>query len=149
MIPELCVVSIGESLHFYTELLPFKIEYQRIEDNFAFLSLGKSQLMIEQLTGFTSATDEEIRRGEWRTANLEYPLGRGMNFQIKVDSLDAIVRALEAARYPLKMTTREKWYRRNETLIGGRQILVMDPDGYLLRFCEDIGEKPLPPNSPS
>ena len=142
IIPELCVMNIERSLHFYTKILPFLIEYQRSEAKFAFLSLGKSQLMIEQLTGTSAATDEEILRGEWRTADLEYPLGRGVNFQIKVESLDKIVQMLEKASYPLKMKPREKWYRKNDTLIGDRQILVMDPDGYLLRFCEDIGEKP-------
>jgi hypothetical protein len=29
-------------------------------------------------------------------------------------------------------------------LIGVRQLLVQDPDGYLLRFAQAIGERPAP-----
>ena len=41
------------------------------------------------------------------------------------------------------MDVEEKWYRRDGFEVGNRQILVQDPDGYLLRFTEDLGERPL------
>jgi lactoylglutathione lyase len=142
LIPELGVLDIEKSLRFYTATLPFKIEYQRQDVGFAFLSLGNSQLMLEQVSATDAATDEEIRAGAWRTGALEYPLGRGMNLEIRVESLDQILRALANANYPLKMQPREVWYRREAILTGQRQILVMDPDGYLLRFHEILGERP-------
>jgi catechol 2,3-dioxygenase-like lactoylglutathione lyase family enzyme len=143
LIPELGVFDIEKSLSFYTRILPFKIEYQRKDERFAFLSVGRSQLMLEQVSGTQVATDVEIRSGAWRTGALEYPLGRGMNLEIRVDSLDQIVSALANAAYPLKMQPREVWYRRESVLVGQRQILVMDPDGYLLRFHESLSEKPV------
>ena len=45
LIPELTVSGINDSKKFYTEVLGFKIEYERINDKFAFLSLGEAQLM--------------------------------------------------------------------------------------------------------
>ncbi len=49
LIPELTVSDINDSKKIYTEVLGFKIEYERIKDKFAFLSLGEAQLMIEQI----------------------------------------------------------------------------------------------------
>lgn len=37
----------------------------------------------------------------------------------------------------------ERWYRVNEQETGNRQFVVADPDGYLLRFFEDLGLRPL------
>jgi len=38
----------------------------------------------------------------------------------------------------------ERWYRRDNTAVGQRQFLVMDPDGYLLRFAQSLGTTPFP-----
>jgi hypothetical protein len=35
----------------------------------------------------------------------------------------------------------DHWYRQGSVLLGCREFLVQDPDGYLLRFSQDIGEK--------
>ncbi|WP_291650961.1 hypothetical protein [Clostridium sp.] len=40
LIPELSVINIEESKKFYIDILGFKLEYKRLEDKFAFLSLG-------------------------------------------------------------------------------------------------------------
>jgi len=43
ILPELYVIDFQKSLHFYTKLLGFKLEYQRTNPLFAFLSYqGKS-----------------------------------------------------------------------------------------------------------
>ncbi len=31
-----------------------------------------------------------------------------------------------------------------DTLGGSRELLVQDPDGYLLRFAESLGARPVP-----
>ena len=36
----------------------------------------------------------------------------------------------------------ESWYQRDATLLGNRQFVVQDPDGYLLRFFENLGTRP-------
>lgn len=70
ILPELYVTSFKASLHFYVNILGFKVEHQRHHPNFAFLS-----------------------------------------------------------------------YQEGKIAYGCREILVTDPDGYLLRFSEDLGEK--------
>jgi hypothetical protein len=39
------------------------------------------------------------------------------------------------------MEIEEKWYRKDNHGVGSRQFLVQDPDGYLLRFSENLGER--------
>ena len=46
LIPEVSVIDIKESKRFYIDILGFKLEYERPEDKFAFLSLGDIQIMI-------------------------------------------------------------------------------------------------------
>lgn len=131
LIPELSCADFAKSLTFYTDILGFKIEYQRPEHQFAFLSHQGSQIMLEQ------ANDV------WKTGPLEYPLGRGINFQMTVDDIEKIIAPLRAHAYPLMVEPEERWYRKDHELVGLRQFLIMDPDGYVLRFSQDLGTKPL------
>lgn len=133
LIPELSVADFPTSLDFYTRILGFSIAYQRPEDGFAFLTLGTAQLMID-----------EIGKGRtWQTATLEFPLGRGVNFQIAVKSIQPIVKIVQREHIPLFVGLEEKWYRRDDCEVGQRQVVIQDPDGYLLRFFEDLGTRPL------
>lgn len=49
LLPELYVTDFKKSLHFYTEILGFMIEYQRENPLFAFLSYQGSHIMIQEL----------------------------------------------------------------------------------------------------
>lgn len=129
LIPELAVLDIRRSLNFYLNILLFKIEYERKENKFAMLSLKDSQIMIEE------------RNGNWETGNLTYPLGRGINLQIVVDNIDELYRNVKTKDYPIKIEMEENWYRADNKLLGQKEFLIMDPDGYLLRFAQNIGEK--------
>lgn len=129
LIPELTVANLEKSLHFYVATLGFKIEYRREESKFAFLSLQGSQIMLEE------------RNGGWETGPLDQPFGRGINFQIEVDRLGPLLSALSVARYALMKEPWESWYRQDDQSLGQRACLVQDPDGYLLRFCEDLGTR--------
>lgn len=129
--PELSLRDFAISLKFYTQVLGFTVRYQRPEEGFAFLELGDARLMIDQL-----------RLGrDWQTAPLEYPWGRGVNFQIMVSELDPLLERLHLAATPLFADVEEKWYRKNQLEVGQRQFLVQDPDGYLLRFAQDLGQR--------
>lgn len=130
ILPELYISDFKRSIHFYIDILGFKIEYQRENPNFAFISYQRSQLMIQELV-----------KGEKEIGKLEYPFGRGINFQIETDNIQKIIDSLEKNSYPIKRGSKDSWYRENNLLHGCREILVMDPDGYLLRFSEYIGEK--------
>lgn len=131
LVPELSITDYQQTLSFYTEILGFKVEYQRDEEGFAYLSLGESQIMVDQI-GLTRT---------WRTGEFEYPLGRGINLQIKVGNVEALLERLNQNRIELYMEPEEKWYRKNDLEVGNKQFLVQDPDGYLLRFFEDLGER--------
>ena len=132
MIPEFDVFSLEESLNFYTKLIGFHIEYDRKEDKFAFLQLENVQIMLQEI---------DIENNKWGTGKLEYPLGVGINFQIEVQNIDEIYTRLKKANYKIFVEIEDHWYRKENTLLGCREFLVQDPNGYLLRFSQDLGEK--------
>jgi uncharacterized glyoxalase superfamily protein PhnB len=74
-------------------------------------------------------------------APFERPYGRGINFQISVEDVDALYAAIVAAGLPIFLPMEERWYRRDDTEIGTRQFIVEDPDGYLLRLHTYIGTR--------
>jgi catechol 2,3-dioxygenase-like lactoylglutathione lyase family enzyme len=131
LVPELSVSHFEKSLSFYTEVLKFRVEFQRPEHHFAFLSYKGCQLMITQ--------ESHV----WKTGTLEYPYGRGINLAILVDALDVLLQSLQEHHHPLFAEPVEQWYRQGHILLGRREFLVMDPDGYLLRFAQSLGERPL------
>ena len=129
LIPELSVTNVGRSLEFYTKILGFTIEYSRPEDKFYFLSLEGSQIMIEEIND------------HWRTGELEHPFGRGINLQIEVSDVSVLVEKLEESEIALFRPVGERGYRGEDAEFGQIEFLVQDPDGYLLRFTQDIGER--------
>ncbi|WP_156899359.1 hypothetical protein [Pleomorphomonas koreensis] len=36
----------------------------------------------------------------------------------------------------------ERWYRQKDEEAGNRQFVLVDPDGYLLRFFTNLGRRP-------
>ena len=128
MIPEFDVANIEKSLHFYVDLIGFEVVYDRKEDKFAFLQFENVQIMIQEING----------EGKWETGVLEYPLGRGINFQYDVKNSEEIYERLKKDNYPIFVDFEEHWYRKDDILMGSKEFLVMDPDGYLIRFSEDI-----------
>lgn len=125
LIPELSVISIEESKRFYIDILGFKLEYERIEDKFAFLSLGDIQIMIEEVNG------------HWNTGKLEYPFGRGINFQIEVPNVEEIRENLVKNNIELFRDIIISEYECNGEIILQKEFLVQDLNGYLLRFCSE------------
>lgn len=132
MVAELLVKDLARSRQFWIDLCGFEVVYQREEEGFVFLDRDGAQFMLEEVRGDDG----------WITAPLEAPLGRGVNFEIKVKSVDALHKRLMDANWPLYRQMQERWYRSDDVEIGVRQFLVQDPDGYLLRFSEWIGDRP-------
>jgi len=132
LVPELAVSDLMASLRFWIEIAGFSIAYQRPEEGFAMLERDGARVMLEQ-------PDRAART--WETGPLEQPFGRGVNFEIDVDDLDAILARFSAAGAPLFMAAEEKWYRHGAREIGIRQFLAQDPDGYLLRFSQRISRR--------
>ena len=122
LIPELTVTDIERTKAFYVGILQFKIEYERTENKFVFLSLEKNQMMFEQ------------ENGNWSVGPLEYPYGRGINFEMTVSDVDGIyTRVLDAGIKPFR-EMKVSHYRNGDEYIVQKEFLVQDPDGYLLRF---------------
>lgn len=122
LIPELSVSDIEKSKHFYINVLGFKLEYERKEDKFAFLSYNGAQLMIEQIND------------NWNVGALEYPLGRGINFQIETNEIEEISNRLKENNIKIFKDIFESKYVANNEVFIEKELLVQDPDGYLLRF---------------
>ena len=131
--PELDVSDLQRSLQFYVEVLGFEVSYERPEEKFAYLTLNGAGFMLEQIGAGRS----------FHTAPLEPPYGRGVNFQIRVEDLAALHLRLQTFGVQLRIPIEERWYRHGENETGNRQLVVADPDGYLLRFFEDMGTRPL------
>lgn len=123
LIPELSVSSILASKIFYIDLLGFKLEYERIEDKFAFLSLEGIQLMIEE------------RNGGWETGELIRPFGRGINFQMEIKDVEALYQHLEKRGVVFFRKLMVNQYQTLNGIEEQKEFLIQDPDGYLLRFC--------------
>ena len=133
LVPELMVPNHAASRDFYVRIIGFQVRYERPAEKFCYLDLGGAELMIEEETDF------------WATAPRERPYGRGINLQIEVDAIDPILARLKDANVALFRPVEEAWYRAGESYSGNRQFLVQDPDGYLLRIFEDLGQQAAPP----
>lgn len=135
LIPEFEVSDFDRSLDFYVRVLGFDVEERSANPNHALLCLNGAQLMI---------CDES---DDWTTGERKYPYGRGVNFSVDVPDADELVKRIERASYPIMIPLYNAWYRKGKIEKGQRQFLVMDPDGYLLRFKHDLGIRSLPPAS--
>ena len=130
MVPELSVSDIGRSLAFWCDLLGFGVAFDRPAARFSYLARGPLQVMLCE------------HNGRWETGALEPPLGRGINLQMSVEAVAPILTALETAAWPLYEPVTDAWYRVGAVESGKREFLVLDPDGYLLRFAEHLGTRP-------
>lgn len=129
LVPELSVTDLEASLKFYTQVLGFEVVFTRTAPPFAYLNFEGAQLMLE-----------EIETGGWQTGELSRPFGRGINLQIECADVSALRDKISAAAYPLYRDMKENEYAVGDTTYHVRELLVQDPDGYLLRFAQDLGE---------
>ena len=130
--PEFDVSDLDRSLAFYVGVIGFAVMFDRPEERFAFLDLEGVHLMLEEAAG-------PGRR--FRTAPLEFPYGRGVNFKIEVADADRLHGRVQAAGFTIVIPLEERWYRQNEIENGHKQFVVADPDGYLLRFSTSLGQR--------
>ena len=124
LIPELSVSSIETSKDFYVNKLGFKIEYERKEDKFIFISFENNQIMLQEINN------------NWSVGLLEYPFGRGINFEMTVSNIDELYNKVKASNITLFKDLMISNYRKDNKTIVQKEFLIQDPDGYLLRFCD-------------
>lgn len=77
----------------------------------------------------------------WLAAPLETPFGRGINLEIKTTNVEELYNRCKQLGSRIFLPIEDKWYRANNMEIGNRQFIVLDPDGYMLRFAQDLGER--------
>ena len=130
LVPELIVTDLEKSYYFWVNILGFSVKYQRTEVKLMYLELNGAQFMLE-----------ELQDDQWVTGELNYPLGRGINFQLEVKQLDDILNRLHKAQWSIFSGLEERWYRAENVEHGQKQFLVQDPDGYLLRIIAVIGDR--------
>ncbi|MDO4690754.1 MAG: VOC family protein [Fusobacterium sp.] len=123
LIPELIVSDIDVSKKFYVDLLGFKIEYEREEDKFVFLSLGTIQLMLEE------GSEEEL-------SQMEYPFGKGINFTFGVNNIDKLYSKFKIEKSSLKKEMETREFSVNDEIIYVKEFSILDPDGYYIRISE-------------
>lgn len=146
LVPELDVTDLATAERFYVGVLGFRVLFERPAERFAYLERDGVELMLQEAAG-------PGRR--FRTAPLEPPFGRGINFQLPVDDVDAVHARAISAGFAVMVPMEERWYRVDVVEIGGRwrtpgaveagnrQFVVADGDGFLWRPFSDLGERPV------
>ena len=130
LIPELRVFDLEKSKKFYTEILGFSIAYQR--EDFAMVVLEDCQIMLQKLT-------LPSPQGSWNVSeDMKYPLGRGINFQIILPDISKVYNSLKKEKVKIFIDLLLSDYQENDIINNVLEFLVQDPDGYLLRFQQDI-----------
>jgi catechol 2,3-dioxygenase-like lactoylglutathione lyase family enzyme len=130
LVPELMVHDFAKSRAFWCDVLGFQVVFERT--GFAYLRQGGAEVMIASSSG------------HWETGPLEPPLGRGINIKMFIGSAASFADRLRSLGWPLYNDVHEGWYTSGGVTRGYRQVLVQDPDGYLLRFAEKLGAHPAP-----
>ena len=123
LIPEVVVSNIDISKDFYVNMLGFKVEYEREEDKFIFISLGNIQLMLEE------GSKEEL-------SQMKYPFGKGINFTFGVNNIDELYSKFKIKKSLLKRDIEIREFRVNDEIIYVKEFSIIDPDGYFIRISE-------------
>ena len=56
-------------------------------------------------------------------------------------NIDEIYQRFKKENYKIFVEMEDHWYRKDNILMGCREFLVQDPNGYLLRFSQDLEER--------
>lgn len=128
LVPELYSTDLKRTLDFYIGVLAFEVVFQREEEKFVFLQKEDAQIMIE----------ERGHGRNWMSDVLEYPFGRGINFQIEVIDVEKLYETVNEKGVAPFMQIEEKRYQREDDIVINKQFIVQDPDGYLLRFYQRV-----------
>lgn len=129
LVPELGSQDVLTSLRFYTDVLGFHARYGRPEHGFYYLERQGAEIMIEQLD-----------KDNWLAAKAERPFGRGMHFKIETTDLATLYKTCKAQGGIIYRDWEEAWYRSDDCYLGQIQFIVSNPDGYLLRFEQELGK---------
>ena len=136
VVAELWCHDFHESLRFYTESLGFSIGQHKQGSTHAYLVLGSSLIMISNFK----------QDGTWETGPFEKPLGRGINFSFFVDDVQSTYEKVMSKGIKPFVDLYTIWYWRPDCMANHKEFAVLDPDGYMLRFSQIIGSRPIRPD---
>jgi catechol 2,3-dioxygenase-like lactoylglutathione lyase family enzyme len=131
--PELLVSDLTRSLAFWRDLCGFKVAYERAEERFVYLDRSGLQLMLKELGSPTRA---------WMNCDLERPFGRGVNFQFRIGDVDRLAAKFVMVDWTILLPLEDKLYHVGARDLRVRQFAAPDPDGYVVRFSQDIEWQP-------
>jgi lactoylglutathione lyase len=129
LVPELICSDLARSRSFYCDVLGFGVRYERPDERFVYLEREGAELMLEQ-----PLTRDRL----FPVAELVAPFGRGVNLQIEVHDVNAVHADVLAAGFDVFLPLEERRYERDDDAVVVRQFAVQDPDGYLLRFSQQL-----------
>lgn len=130
VIPELLCADVARSLRFYADALGFQVVYDDPERGAAYVELDGAHLMLQEPAGRMFATGTPSA-----------PLGQGLQLQIACWDAQGLYDAAVAAGTDIPLPLEENWYPVGRDEVGQCHFVVADPDGYLLRFYEDLGQR--------
>ncbi|WP_339632329.1 VOC family protein [uncultured Sneathiella sp.] len=131
LVPELWCSDFQKSMEFYVKTIGFKVAQQRNNDPHAYLSLDGGQIMLAHWKPDGSWEP-------WNPKPIEQPFGRGVNFQFMVDDVQGIYDRINSSGFRPFMDIDDTDYWKSDCMETRRQFMVLDPDGYLLRFAQAL-----------
>lgn len=136
LVPELWCSDFETSMQFYTDVVGFEVAQRRGTDPHACFRLQHAQIMIAHWT-FDGSWEP------WLPHQMEKPFGRGINLQFMVENVqDLFDRVVAAGVTPFRpLYDAEIW--RTDCMDTRRQFMILDPDGYVLRFAQSIVTRPV------
>ena len=135
LVPEMYCRDINVTKKFYTQVLHFKIKYERKEEAFVYFIKDGVELMFEQLK--VENLDSAVSR-RWLATDQQVPFGVGVNLQIGVVDVEGLfdhVKKVDPESVFMDIETKN--YQCGDKMYTQKQFIVKDPDGFLLRFCDD------------
>ena len=130
LVPELLVADYQAAKAFYRDIFGFRLRFERAKDRFGYFELAGAQLMLLQEPGAVACGLDQPG-----------PKGRGLHFQVEVPTIADLLARLAGAAIELHSPVSESWYRVDACEHGQREFFVSDPDAYLFRFFEYLGER--------
>ena len=121
----LACTGFARSLRFYTDVLGFTTMRYAPEQRRA--ELERDGVSIEIAEGV-----------EGGLAPLEYPFGRGVMLVLWTQDAEAVLSGVEAYGARLHRAMEEVWREEDGERVGHMGFEVVDPDGYILRFCQAL-----------
>lgn len=126
LVPELVVKDYSAAKKFYVHAFGFTLSFERENDGFGYFDLDGAQIMLLE--------DDK---------NHAVHTGNQIHFQVEIESVDELLARLENNNVELEKAPYEAWYQVDDTKHGHYEFFVRDLDGYLYRFFQDLGEKPI------